>query len=67
MNSHSLLPQSFPVTKSLLKSVRCSQQRYLEFLRAKESLRKQNTQCIQLAIIDREVEEVKDSMLKALK
>ena len=43
MSSHSLLPQSFPVTKSLLKSVRCSQQRYLEFLRAKESLHKQNT------------------------
>ena len=33
MNSHSLLPQSFPITKSLLKSVRCSRQGYLEFLR----------------------------------
>ena len=51
MNSHSLLPQSFPITKNLLKSVRCSRQRYQEFLREKESSWKQNAQCAQLAII----------------
>ena len=28
MNSHSLMPQSFPITKRLLKSVRWCQQRY---------------------------------------
>ena len=67
MNSHSLLPQSFPITKSLLKSVRCSRQGYLEFLREKESLRKQNAQCTQLAIIDREIEEVKDSIAESIK
>ena len=67
MNSHSLLPQSFPITKSLLKSVRCSRQGYLEFLREKESLRKQNAQCTQLAIIDREIEEVKDSIAESTK
>ena len=43
MNSHSLLPQSFPVTKKLLKSVRCCKQRFQEFFRQTESLRKQNT------------------------
>ena len=63
----SLLPQSFPITKSLLKSVRCSWQRYHEFLREKESLWKQNAQCIQLAIIDREIEEVKDSIAESTK
>ena len=67
MNSHSLLPQSFPITKSLLKSVRCSRQRYQEFLREKESLWKQNAQCTQLAIIDKEIEEVKDSIAESIK
>ena len=38
MTSYSLLPQSFPSTKSLLKSVRCSWQRFQEFAREKESL-----------------------------
>ena len=61
------LPQSFPITKSLLKSVRCSRQRYHEFLREKESLWKQNAQCTQLAIIDREIEEVKDSIAESTK
>ena len=28
MNSHGPVPQSFPITKSMLKSVRCCQQRY---------------------------------------
>ena len=55
MNSHNLLPQSFPITESLLKLVGCSQQRYQEFLRQKESLQKENTQCAQLAIIDKEI------------
>ena len=45
MHSHILLPQSFPIKKSLLKSVRCSRQRYQEFLKEKEVLLKQNTQC----------------------
>ena len=61
INGHSLLSQSFPITNSLSKSVRCSRQRYQEFLREEESLRKQNTQCAQLAIINKELEEVKDS------
>ena len=67
INSHSLLPQSFPITKSLLKSVRCSRQRYQEFLRDKELLRKQKAQCAQLAIIDKEIEEVKDSIAESIK
>ena len=45
MHSHILLPQSFPIKKSLLKSVRSSRQRYQEFLKEKEVLLKQNTQC----------------------
>ena len=67
MNSHSLLPQSFPVTKSLLKSVRCSRQKHQEFLKKKESLRKRNAQCTQLSIIDKEIEEVKDSIAESIK
>ena len=67
MNSHTLLPRSVPVTKSLFKSVRCSRQRYQEFLGEKESLWKQNAQCVQLAIIDREIEKVKDSISESIK
>ena len=67
MNRNSILSQSFPVTKSLLKSVRCSQQKYREFLRENESLRKQNRQCAQLAIIDNEIEEVKSSTAESIK
>ena len=37
------------------------------FLREKESLRKQNTQCTQLAIINKEIEEVKDSIAEGIK
>ena len=47
--------------------MRCSRQRYHEFLREKESLWKQNAQCTQLAIIDREIEEVKDSIAESIK
>ena len=43
------------------------QQTYQEFLREKKSLRKQNTQCAQLAIINKEIKEVKALLLKALK
>ena len=32
INSHNLLPESFAITKSLMKSVRCSGQRYQVFL-----------------------------------
>ena len=67
MNSPSLLPQSFPITKSLLKSVRCSRQRYQEFLREKEPLQKQNAQCTPLAIIYREIEEVKGIIGESIK
>ena len=67
MNSHTLLPRSVPITKSLFKSVRCSRQRYQEFFGEKESLRKQNAQCVQLAIIDREIEKVKDSISESIK
>ena len=47
--------------------MRCSRQRYQEFLGEKESLRKQNAQCVQLAIIDREIEKVKDSISESIK
>ena len=67
MNHNSILPQSFPITKSLLKSVRCSQQKYREFLREKESLRKQNRQCAQLVSIDNEIVEVKSSTAESIK
>ena len=67
MNSHTLLPRSVPITKSLFKSVRCSRQRYQEFLGEKESLRKQNAQCVQLAIIDTEIEKMKDSISESIK
>ena len=67
MNSHTLLPRSVPITKSLFKSVICSRQRYQEFLGEKESLRKQNAQCVQLAIIDRKIEKVKDSISESIK
>ena len=66
MNSQSFATV-IPNAKSLLKLVRCSQQRYQEFLREKESLRKQNAQYTQLAIIDREIEEVKDSIAESTK
>ena len=39
--------------------MRCCQQRY-------QKLRKQNTQCAQLAIINKEIEEVKDSIAKRI-
>ena len=67
MSSHSLLPQFFPTTRSLLGSVRCSPQRYQEFLREKEFLRKQNAQCAYLAIINKEIEEVKDFIAENIK
>ena len=63
----SLLPLSFSNRKSLSKSVRCFWQRYQEFLREKESIRKQNAQNAQLAIIDREIEEVNDSIAESIK
>ena len=47
--------------------MRCSRQRYQEFSGEKESLRKQNAQCVQLAIIDREIEKVKDSISESIK
>ena len=47
--------------------MRCSRQRYQEFLGEKESLRKQNAQCVQLAIIDRKIEKVKDSISESIK
>ena len=58
MNSNNLLPQSYPITKSLLTSVSYSRQRYQNFLRGKDF--QQNSQCAQLAIIDKEIREVKD-------
>ena len=67
MSSHSLLAQFFPTTKSLLRSVRFSPQRYQEFLREKEFLRKQNAQCAYLAIINKGIEEVKDSIAESIK
>ena len=67
MNGRSLLPQPFLITKSLLRSVRCFGKRYQEFLRQKESLRKQNAQCSQLAIIDKKIEEVMDSIAESIK
>ena len=66
MTSYSLLPQSFPSTKSLLKSVRCSWQRFQEFAREKESLQKQN-QCNQVAIINKKIEEVKNYIAESIK
>ena len=50
-----------------MKSVRYSRRRYQELLREKESLRKQNTQCAQLAIIDKEIEEVEGSIAESIK
>ena len=60
------MPQSSPITNSLLKSVRCSRQRYQELVREKESLRKQNAQCAQLAIIDRKIEKLKASIAQSI-
>ena len=67
MFSHSLLQQSLAITKSLLKSVRCSRQRFKEFLREKELLCKQNAQYALLAIINKEIEEVRDSIAETIK
>ena len=67
MFSHSLLQQSFAITKSLLKSVRCSRQRFEEFLREKELLCKQNALYALLAIINKEIEEVRDSIAETIK
>ena len=59
---HSLLL----ITKSLLKSLRCSQQRQ-KALRDKESLWKQNAQWTPLTNIDKEIEKVKDSIAESIK
>lgn len=67
MHSHILLPQSFPIKKSLLKSVRCSRQRFEELLREKELLCKQNAQCALLAIINKEIEDVRNSIAETIK
>ena len=67
MLSHSLLQQSFTITKSLLKSVRCSRQRFEELLREKELLCKQNAQCALLAIINKEIEDVRNSIAETIK
>ena len=47
--------------------MRCSRQKHQEFLKKKESLRKRNAQCTQLSIIDKEIEEVKDSIAESIK
>ena len=59
---HSLLL----ITKSLLKSLRCSQQRQ-KSLRDKEPLWKQNAQWTPLTTIDKEIEKVKDSIAESIK
>ena len=59
MKSHNLLPQSFPITKSLLQSVRSSRQRYEQYLREREESKHQNEETEQLKILDKEIRELK--------
>ena len=59
MKSHNLLPQSFPITKSLLQSVRSSRQRYEQYLREREESKHQNEKTEPLKILDKEISELK--------
>ena len=56
ISSQNPVLQLFLITKSLLKSVCYSRQRY-----ERESARKQHAQCAKLAIIDKEIEEHLDT------
>ena len=62
MKSHNLLPQSFPITKSLLHSVRSSRQRYEQYLREREEPKHQNEKTDHLKILDKEIGELKCSI-----
>ena len=42
MKSHNLLPESFPITRSLLQFVRSFWQRYAQYLREREESKHQN-------------------------
>ena len=57
--SHNLLPQSFPITRSLLHSVWYSRQRYEQYLREREESKHQNEKTVQLKILDKEIGELK--------
>ena len=57
-----LLPQSFPITKSLLKSVQSYQQHYEQYLREREQYKCQNEKTKQLKIIDEEIGELRGAI-----
>ena len=59
MKGHNLLPQSFPITKSLLQSARSSRQRYEQYLRERQESKHQNEKTEQLKILDKEIGELK--------
>ena len=61
MKSHNLLPQSFPITKSLLQSVRSSRQRYEQYLREREESKCQNEKTEQWKILDKEIGAISDN------
>ena len=58
MKSHKLLPQSFLITKSLLRSVRSSLQRYEQYLWEREESKHQNEKTEQSKILDKEIGEL---------
>ena len=59
MKSRNLLPQSFPITKSLLQSVRSSRQLYEQYVREREESKHQNEKTEQFKILDKEIGELK--------
>ena len=59
MKSYNLLPQSFPITKSLLQSVQSCRQRHEQYLREREESKHQNEKTEQLKILDKEIGELK--------
>ena len=62
MKCHNLLPQSFPITNDLFKSVHSSRQRYEQYLREMQQCKRQNETTDQLKIIDKEISEMKGAI-----
>ena len=58
MKSHNLLPQSFPITKNLLQSVRSFRQHYEQYLQEREESKHQNEKTELLKILDKEIGEL---------
>ena len=54
MKVHNLVPQFFPITKSLLQSVRSSRQRYKQYFWEREESKHQDEKTEQLKVLDKD-------------